>query len=768
MNKIFLVFFVSLWAMLLPFQATVIEVNGKVQHKTSGEPSWQEIKSGDILKEASQLRTGQKSEIRLRFDDGSEAHLQQFSTLSLKKLRSDDAGVFQNTLRLYAGKIRAKVAELSSPQSAFAVETPHSLCGVRGTDFIVDAAKRTSRVYVISGRVETRNILGKGEPVVLNANQYSEISKSDAPSAPAAVPQEIYSEWALPQPALPNADLVAMNENPQENIPGKPQDAKPAEDKKSENPSAPKDEKKEEKKEDSKKAEKPKAERTPKERKKEPWKAEFNNCFNFGLLWDNRNKLQFLIGRQRVPFLDPLWIKLIWQPEFFFGNSYSGFGFGLYIPIISGVQKFWYNPGRWHNSSEWDFNGAEDGFHDILMKFVYIRMLIFNYYMRMGSISVNYGTGYIVNDFSNSLNFPAQKIIGLLSGWRDKERGFHLNFFLNDIFTAQIFGLRGEIFPFAMVKAVKSGILKKLYIGTVYAQDIYPVDPAYLTIQNARMAFNFDDDAFSALLPGAVPQEPDISVKHLGFDLGMPLLDGKKINLHVFGNLGLAEVKGREPLFGVHQPGFHYGPGFSAGARGALLLLRYRLEFLYNKRGFIPEYYDSSYGEALFRMQKFYSLVSRKNQDSIGWNIISGIKLGKVGAIDFAFQEYYDADDYTFAGNKMRLSFGIDKGVIPFFYAGAFYERTDVAGSRFFQELVTEKTKMGADLHLTLGRALELIFRYQRMYAMNGAQLEAKDSFEFEFSATMQKKNKAEKTSEQAQDAKTAADKASEVKNKAE
>jgi len=105
---------------------------------------------------------------------------------------------------------------------------------------------------------------------------------------------------------------------------------------------------------------------------------------------------------------------LAFMPEF----GYCKIGLGLYLPIIFPIltpNDFFYSK-RWYNHNEWDFMGFSDSLHDLAIKIIYVR---YGHkgdplYARIGSLpSVTLGNGFIMNNYSNMLDFPTVRRIGL-------------------------------------------------------------------------------------------------------------------------------------------------------------------------------------------------------------------------------------------------------------------------------------------------------------------------------------------------------------------
>ena len=106
------------------------------------------------------LRTGEGGRMRAQLTDGSILSIGSKSQLVVNK---HDEKTQQTDLDLTYGKIRSQVVHLARPDSNFDVRTATAVCGVLGTDDIVDADNPTATVViVISGVVTVRQLESRG------------------------------------------------------------------------------------------------------------------------------------------------------------------------------------------------------------------------------------------------------------------------------------------------------------------------------------------------------------------------------------------------------------------------------------------------------------------------------------------------------------------------------------------------------------------------------------------------------------------------------
>jgi hypothetical protein len=124
--------------------------------------------------------------------------------------------------------VRSSVNRKYSGQDGdiFEVKTPNSVAGVRGTVFNVayDSKKNTTQVFTERGSVAVVNVAAgaKGKPILVNAGMFSEVKKSDTPSAPAAAPAtmtESMSPESKEEPSSSNSDSSSNSSSTSEAAP---------------------------------------------------------------------------------------------------------------------------------------------------------------------------------------------------------------------------------------------------------------------------------------------------------------------------------------------------------------------------------------------------------------------------------------------------------------------------------------------------------------------------------------------------------------------
>ena len=131
------------------------------------------------------VRTLNTGRVRIALQDGSVLNIGARSEMKIVK---HDAQSQQTAIELTAGKLRSQVAHITKQGGSFDVTTQTAVIGVVGTDFVVNADKKQTRVWCIEGLVRVRNV----NPAVvglilLHAGEFTTIPLGMAPAAVTSV-----------------------------------------------------------------------------------------------------------------------------------------------------------------------------------------------------------------------------------------------------------------------------------------------------------------------------------------------------------------------------------------------------------------------------------------------------------------------------------------------------------------------------------------------------------------------------------------------------
>lgn len=124
------------------------------------------------------------AKVDLRFVDGSLLTVGPSSRVEVARYAPEaTGGQAEALLSLLSGIVKLIVND-GARWSRFAVETETAVASVRGTEWLVDAAKGTSAVFVLRGSVEVAGRSAEGGSVTLGPGQGTDVAAGAAPTPP--------------------------------------------------------------------------------------------------------------------------------------------------------------------------------------------------------------------------------------------------------------------------------------------------------------------------------------------------------------------------------------------------------------------------------------------------------------------------------------------------------------------------------------------------------------------------------------------------------
>jgi hypothetical protein len=138
---------------------TITALKGTVTLARPGEavPWSPHVGDGIFLKDS--ITTGPDSSAKILFDGNVIIVIAERSSVEVSTLLyAPKEGTRNVVFRLGAGTLRALVEAMTVKRDEVSVISTNAIAGVRGTDFVVDAAQKdTTEVFVLEGNVEVRN-----------------------------------------------------------------------------------------------------------------------------------------------------------------------------------------------------------------------------------------------------------------------------------------------------------------------------------------------------------------------------------------------------------------------------------------------------------------------------------------------------------------------------------------------------------------------------------------------------------------------------------
>ncbi|MBN1897380.1 MAG: FecR domain-containing protein [Spirochaetes bacterium] len=631
-------------------EVKIKEIFGRAQVLLLSENkrNWQNADLSMLLSSKDKIRTGRNSFLKVLFH-GDTFIIKENTIIELNQI--PEMASQKSILRLIRGKIRAIVNIISSRGGEVWIHTPTAVVGVYGTDFGVSSVSpKASEVYVFEGHVDVANASKPDLTVSVPEGKMTQVAAGQMPGTPMKIPPSIYNEYDVELKKTVKEPEIVPEVTPSVEEEKLPEEKKPE-------PEMKEPEKPLPNKEELVTKEKPKEEKKPEQQEKpepeepsEPWCPDPRLEFHFGL------DFQYLNINNKGYGL------IAFMPEF----EICKIGIGLYLPVVILTPKHFLYSKRWYNHDEWDFRSPSDCGHDLVIKFLYIKYGTRGedpFYGRIGSLpDVTFANGFIMTGYNNMENFPTVRRIGLELGFIYK-RFIGVEGMVGDLSRWEIYGGRFMIFPLGLSQM---GLLSRLEVGASLITDTNPA--------------------------------PNTKVINWGFDIGLPLVKSKMLNVRYGIDWATFSMKAPD-FFGLEgwQPSNNFG--FGTGFKGNLAFLIWRAEYRYLEDGYIPEYFDSFY--EIQREERALALMmmyADPSPDTInGFLVQIGFSIMGAGEAGFIFQEYYNDN----ISNKAELYLTLKRGVIPYGYGTFSYQKLNVVGltgSRgLFGDLYDENTILTFD-----------------------------------------------------------------------
>ncbi len=394
------------------------------------------------------------------------------------------------------------------------------------------------------------------------------------------------------------------------------------------------------------------------------------------------------------------------------------FGFGLdlqlYIDADGEIRK-----------EDWD------EWIDYLDKIYYLRWGKKNdpFYIKIGGLDYTYlGYSNIVNGYSNMIEYPAEKRIGM-------ETSFELNDFKTEIFLNDFKELFKKNPSVLIGTRVAYKILGDLEIGATvvtdlneynglndededgFADDIdmFPNDKNLVTeIDEYRMKevsnYTISELIEKDLLDSTEREDLFDMNKEtsqsmvVSLDAGYPIFKNDKISIDIYTQI--SHILGHG--WGLTFPGVRFGIGD---------FIKLRAEYRNQSKEFLYGYYDFTYEleRAYFERQEDGSLIVKTKKESL--EKIKNKMQGYFAGVNFNLLNFVIADisyQDLRGGNEnirsIKAELGLGKKIIPkISTAKAYYYQNNVKN---FQELKTPSTMMGYIISYNLG-GVDLGFDYR-------------------------------------------------------
>jgi len=170
---------------------TISTIVGDVKFQSQGSSDWQNAKNGQKIKIGDTIQTGSGSFAEV---DANENTIKIQPKTKVKFTTDMIDNRQQNSLSLFTGSVNCKMDKLKKGKDGYNVNTPSSVCAVRGTEFDVAAsADGRTVLQVADGTVE---LGGLSKSVSVAKNQESAVNMGGEPEPVKIIKRQDWEKWA--------------------------------------------------------------------------------------------------------------------------------------------------------------------------------------------------------------------------------------------------------------------------------------------------------------------------------------------------------------------------------------------------------------------------------------------------------------------------------------------------------------------------------------------------------------------------------------------
>ncbi len=349
------------------------------------------------------------------------------------------------------------------------------------------------------------------------------------------------------------------------------------------------------------------------------------------------------------------------------------------------------NPRKWYNYSEWDFKSPGDAVDDILSKIDYIR-----YTDRKRKVKIEFGAltektmghGLLVNRYNNQIQAPQSRLFGL--NYHIDLQTFVIDGFMAHLSRGKIFGFRVETQP---IQIFQDGAYDQFKFGLTFSMDLDPQR----------------DGGNPQVFLGSI-------------DLNIPLLNNikKDVQLSIYSELAIQgfdfNKQTEADASGVTANKLQFiekSFGVSLGMKGRILqVMKYRIEYRFLAKGFIPEYFNSFY--EIQRKDKVNLLLASNKGDFNGVLLGFGLSLKRIGKV---YMEYYH-ETGEIAGleklrNRLHIEMTTSAWLSPTFTLRFRYDRENISSFKdLFQTFFGARSLVTGEIGYAISRNIDLSLGY--------------------------------------------------------
>ena len=586
-------------------------------------------------------------EIRLE-PNGSIMKIGANTSFTLESIQGRDEAL-TNSFRVTRGKLRTVASRISGAE--YEVRLSGAIAAVRGTDFVVDVAQGVRQALTVLDGSVTFSKPSAGQSLQIGAGERADaLAEQFAVSqVPEAELQQLAEELrfeALDPASVPTGEEPEAEGEPEE----EPTEADAAQD---EEAAAPEEE------------------------------ARFlSNLGEF---------LGLQIGS--VTMNDQTYAEAVVAPAFEIGKLKAAF----YLPVV--YQENLFDPEEWYRprgNNEWSFGfdkgwtdepieAAADFGRDVALKIRYVQWGEQRdpFFFKVGNIpSITLGHGLLMYKYSNNVDFPAVRKVGLNIGLDREAWGFEG--VINDLTRPAIYGGRLYFRP--------ARPLSNAAVGLSALTDLKPTDELSSTRPDGSSLPAGLDALYDAT------RESDLYFVNVGMDLDVPIIERDIFSLVAFGDVGGMIPYVRQEAGGVGS-GIKFDAlvdlesselknfGLASGVLGNIAMVDYRLEY----RRYDGTFRYGFYGPNYDRLRGNYAAETLAYLDDPDAEAFDVTTMGIYGEAGFDILEllrfeagYFWPWEVTSGGSwegsdrdEFNVSATIQEGLLPLGITASFaYRRT--------------------------------------------------------------------------------------------
>jgi len=648
--------------------ALVVKGNAEIKH---GIQEWKTLEFGEVLVDSDQVRTGDDGFIALAFtDDGSQIKIRPNSMATLKGSRLEDMTLSKQVV-MGIGEL---LADVKKQKGAVQVSTPTSVASVKGTSFwVILNENGETTVVTLEGLVELANNVS-GTSRLVSAGRFG-VSGPDGSLDVATTGPDTYVPGWDEEPDEPDTEPQG-DSTPSDTTSTEEPEVEPEPD--SAPPQAP------------------------------AGRDEGSGGGGLGLNMNGAVGATVIDGETYQYFS--------FRPDIQFGK----FGIGLDLSFYFDAEGNMLEGG-------WD-EGA-----DVIDKIYYVRygQLRDPLYVRVGALdNVTFGYGLIMNRYSNAIEWPQVRRVGLHT--QINKGPFGVEAIVNNFREISDPGLVGTRFTYEW----KVGL--PVVFGATYMMDgnqflgapdddddgipdpfdQFPgkhdgdeiiglnsnLDPADITflIENGHLP------DINNPPPSIDDEKDDIGI--WGVDIGIPIIRKEHMNLWIYGQMAQIMDYGS----GITAPGlsFNLGP-FRAGA-----------EYRIFEKQFMPEFFNLGYEIERVTLKEDSTIYYMTKEEilthipsSSGYFVDAGISISNLFDIYAAYQQLsYDDDDsgIEFPSKTFFARASVNTEPIPKLGLAQAYYHQPRADDIFDTE--TDGTTLGYKFGLEMSAGMMIVFDHKTIY----------------------------------------------------